>query len=117
MRYQRGVTLSGLIVWGIVIAIVAVLGMRVVPDVIDYYKIRKIAASTAMNSGGKTVPEIRAIFDRYADVDSIQTIKGTDLDISKEGDAVIVAFAYEKRIPLFLNVSLLIDVQGSSAQR
>lgn len=117
MRYQRGVTLSGLIVWGIVIAIVAVLGMRVVPDVIDYYKIRKIAASTAMNSGGKTVPEIRAIFDRYADVDSIQTIKGTDLDISKEGDAVIVAFAYEKRIPLFLNVSLLIDFQGSSAQR
>lgn len=117
MRYQRGVTLSGLIVWGIVIAIVAVLGIRVVPDVIDYYKIRKIAASTAMNSGGKTVPEIRAIFDRYADVDSIQTIKGTDLDISKEGDAVIVAFAYEKRIPLFLNVSLLIDFQGSSAQR
>ena len=117
MRYQRGVTLSGLIVWGIVIAIVAVLGIRVVPDVIDYYKIRKIAASTAMNSGGKTVPEIRAIFDRYAEVDSIQTIKGTDLDISKEGDAVIVAFAYEKRIPLFLNVSLLIDFQGSSAQR
>ena len=117
MRYQRGVTLSGLIVWGIVIAIVAVLGIRVVPDVIDYYKIRKIAASTAMNSGGKTVPEIRAIFDRYADVDSIQTIKGTDLDISKEGNAVIVAFAYEKRIPLFLNVSLLIDFQGSSAQR
>ena len=117
MRYQRGVTLSGLLVWGIVIAIVAILGMRVVPDVIDYYKIRKIAASTAMNAGGKTVPEIRAIFDRYADVDSIQTIKGTDLDISKEGDAVIVAFAYEKRIPLFLNVSLLIDFQGSSAQR
>ena len=117
MKYQRGVTLSGLIVWGVVIALVAITGMRVAPDVIDYYKIKKIVASTAMNANGKTVPEIRAIFDKYADVDSIQTIKGTDLDISKEGDAVIVAFAYEKRIPLFLNVSLLIDFQGSSAQR
>lgn len=117
MKYQRGVTLSGLIVWGVVIALVAITGMRVVPDVIDYYKIKKIIASTAMNANGKTVPEIRAIFDKYADVDSIQTIKGTDLDISKEGNEVVVAFAYEKRIPLFHNVSLLIDFQGSSAQR
>ncbi|MFT3960189.1 DUF4845 domain-containing protein [Propionivibrio sp.] len=117
MKYQRGVTLSGLIVWGVVIALVAILGMRVVPDVIDYYKIKKIVASTAMNASGKTVPEIRAIFDKYADVDSIQTIKGTDLDISKEGNEVVVAFAYEKRISLFHNVSLLIDFQGSSAQR
>jgi hypothetical protein len=117
MKYQRGVTLSGLIVWGVVIALVAITGMRVVPDVIDYYKIKKIVASTAMNANGKTVPEIRAIFDKYADVDSIQTIKGTDLDISKEGNEVVVAFAYEKRIPLFHNVSLLIDFQGSSAQR
>lgn len=117
MKYQRGVTLSGLIVWGVVIALVAILGMRVVPDVIDYYKIKKIVASTAMNANGKTVPEIRAIFDKYADVDSIQTIKGTDLDISKEGNEVVVAFAYEKRIALFHNVSLLIDFQGSSAQR
>ena len=46
MKYQRGVTLSGLIVWGVVIALVAILGMRVVPDDIDYYKIKKIVAST-----------------------------------------------------------------------
>ena len=117
MKYQRGLSLSGLIVWGIVIALVAILGMRVVPDVIDYYKIKKIVASTAANSSGKTVPEIRNIFGKYADVDHIETITAADLDISKEGNAVVIAFAYETRIPLFLNVSLLIDFQGSSSGR
>lgn len=117
MGNQRGLTLSGLLVWGIIIAMVAVVGMKVVPDVIDYYKIKKIVASTAANASGKTVPEIRAIFDRYANVDGVETIKATDLDISKESNEVVIAFAYEKRIPLFFNVSLLIDFEGSSSGR
>jgi len=117
MRYQRGVSLSGLLVWGAVISAVALLGIRVAPEVIDYYKIKKIVASTAANSSGKTVPEIRAIFGKYADVDHVETITAADLDISKEGNQVVIAFEYEKRIPLFLNVSLLIDFQGSSSER
>ncbi len=117
MKYQRGVTLSGLLIWGFIIAVVALLGMRVAPEVIDYYKIKKIVASTAANANGKTVPEIRAIFGRYADVDHIQTIAPADLDISKEGNEIVISFAYEKRIPLFMNVSLLIDFQGSSSHR
>lgn len=117
MRHQRGVSLSGLLVWGVVIAAVALLGIRVAPDVIDYYKIKKIVASTAANSSGKTVPEIRSIFGKYAEVDHIETITAADLDISKEGNEVVIAFGYERRIPLLLNVSLLIEFQGSSSER
>jgi Tfp pilus assembly major pilin PilA len=115
MRNQRGFTLSGLVFWGIIIALIAVLGMKVAPEVIDYYKIKKIVASTALNSNGKTVPEIRSIYGKYADVDQIQTIKPADLDISKDGNEVVISFAYEKRISLFGNVSLLIDFEGSSS--
>jgi hypothetical protein len=117
MRYQRGFTLTGLITWGVVLFFVAVLSVKVVPEVIDFYKIKKAVASTAMQADGRTVPDIRAIFDRLADVDSINTIKGSDLDIYKEGDVVVVAFAYETRIPLFYNVSLMLDFQGASRGR
>lgn len=116
MKHQRGVTLSGLLIWGIIIAAVAMLGMRVAPDLIEYYKIRKDVTATAASAGGKTVAEIRASFSKYADVDQIQSITATDLDISKEGNNVVIAFAYEKRIPLFPNVSLVIDFQGSSGR-
>ena len=115
MDKQRGVALSGLLIWGVIIAIVALLGIKVAPEVIDYYKIKKIIASTAMNANGKTVPEIRAIFDKYAEVDHTQTVSPADLDISKEGGEVVITFAYEKRIPLFANVSLVIEFEGSSS--
>jgi hypothetical protein len=117
MKHQRGIALSGLILWGIIIFFVAVLGIKMVPNVVDYYKIRKIVASTALRAEGKTVPEIRADFDRLAMVDQVEdVIGGADLDISKEGSVVVVAFAYEKRIHLFSFINLLLDFQGESRQ-
>jgi hypothetical protein len=117
MKHQRGIALSGLIVWGFILFFVAALGVKVVPDVIDYYKIKKNVTATALRAEGKTVSEIRADFDRFANIDQISTIKGADLDVSKEGSSIVVAFAYEKRIHLFFNVSLLLDFQGESRQR
>ncbi len=117
MRKQRGIALSGLLFWGIVIALVAVLGIKVAPECITYYKILKATQAVAANSNGKTVSEIRTAFGKYMDVEHVSTITPADLDISKEGNEIIVAFSYEKRIPLFYNVSLLIDFQGSSSGR
>ena len=117
MRKQRGIALSGLLFWGIVIALVAVLGIKVAPECITYYKILKATQAVAANSNGKTVSEVRTAFGKYMDVEHVSTITPADLDISKEGNEIIVAFSYEKRIPLFYNVSLLIDFQGSSSGR
>jgi hypothetical protein len=117
MKYQRGVTLTGLICWGVILALAGILAAKVVPEVIDFYKIKKIVASTANNAENMTMHEIRRSYERYADVDGIVTVKPADLDIYKEGGSVIIAFAYETRIPLFLNVSLLLDFQGASRSR
>ena len=112
---QRGVALAGVLVWGFIISLVAVLALKVVPEYLTYFKILKATKAVALNSTDKTVPEIRASFAKYMDVEQVSTITPTDLDISKEGNAVVIGFAYEKRIPLFYNVSLLIDFEGSSA--
>lgn len=113
---QRGVSLSGLLFWGIVVALVAVLGMRVAPSAIEYYKILKDVKAAASNlPADATVADVRKSFAKYAEVDHISDIRPDELDISKENGRVVIAFAYEKRIPLFANVSLLINYQGSSA--
>lgn len=117
MNKQRGVAISGLMFWGVIIGLVSLLGIKVVPEIIDYYKIKKSVTSTAINSSGKTVGEIRIIYSKYMEAENIQTITPADLDISKESNNVVIAFAYEKRIPLFSNVSLVIDFQGSSSAR
>ena len=78
--------------------VVALLGMRVIPTVIEYTTIQKAVARIA-SEGLSTVPEIRNAFDRQRDIEfSIQAISGKDLDITKENDKVVIGFAYNKEV-------------------
>ena len=115
MNKQRGVALSGLLFWGIVLVLVSVLGMKVAPTYIEYYKILKDAKAAAEKAGpDSTVSDVRKSFDRFAEIDYLD-FKSSQLDISKDGGKIVIEFAYEKRIHLFGNVSLIIDYQGSTA--
>lgn len=118
MKNQRGVSLSGLLLWGFFAAMVALIVIKVAPSAIEYYKIQKDIKAVAANaSQGATVPELRKAYSKYAEVDHISDVRPEDLDISKEGNQVVIAVAYEKRIPLFGPVSLVIDYNASSSGR
>lgn len=113
-KYQRGVALTGLILWGGVLVLVAVLGMKVTPTVIEYYKILKDAKATAAQmKPDATVADVRRTFEKFAEVDVLD-MKSSDLDVSKNNGRIVIEFAYEKRIHLFHNVSLLIEYSGST---
>jgi hypothetical protein len=116
MRTQRGIGFFGVLVLLIAIVFVAVIGMKVAPAYIEYFTIKK--AVTGMVESGElrnaTVADVRKAFDRRAIVDEISSIGPNDLEITKEGSEIVIGFAYEKRIPLFYNISVLIDFQGSS---
>jgi len=117
MHRQRGIALSGVVTWGVIIAVVAIFGIKILPEVLNYHKINQAVKAVAADGSGKTVPELRQAFGKYAEVEHIQTLTAADLDIFKEDNQVIIAFAYERRIPLVANLSLLIDFRGSSTGR
>jgi Tfp pilus assembly major pilin PilA len=114
-RAQQGFTLIGLLFWAVVVAALALLMMKVAPALSEYRTIQSMV-NKAAHEGGSTVPEIRATYDRYAQieygVDAIKT--GRDLDIAKEDDKVVISFAYDKEIPLFEPVFLVIKFKGQS---
>ena len=117
-KRQMGVSLSGLLFWCVIVAMVAVLLIKVAPSAIEYYKIRKDIVAVA--HGAKpdmTVADLRRSFMRHADIDMITDVKPEDLDIGKEGNQIVISVAYEKRISLFGPVSLVIDYRASSADR
>ena len=58
-RDQRGITLFGLMFWAIVVGFVALVVMRVLPTMNEYFTIQKAVKKVALEGGG-TVPEIRA---------------------------------------------------------
>lgn len=114
---QLGIALSNLMAAAFVIAIVALLVMKVGPEYLEHRQIvATIKKVSAASNSLSTVKQIREAFDRQANVDYISAITGADLEITKEGGAIVISFSYEKRIPLFANVSLLLDFQGSSGE-
>lgn len=115
MKYQRGFTLSGLIFWGFALIMLSVFGMKLLPSGIEYFKILKDSKAVVAQLGpGATVADVRKSFSKYAEIDQL-SFTADQLEISKESGQVVISFAYEKRIPLFANVSLVIDFQGTTA--
>ena len=111
---QKGVTLFGLLFWAIVIGFAALVGMRVLPTMNEYFTIQKAVNKIAQESA-TTVPEIRAAFEKQKTIEySIQSISGKDLSITKENDKVVIAFSYDKEIELMKPVYLLIKYEGQS---
>ena len=114
-RQQRGVTLFGLLMWAIVIGGVALLAMRVLPTMNEFFTIQK-AVNKIAAEGLSTVPEIRNAFERQKDIEySIQSITAKDLSITKENDKVVISFAYDKEIELMKPVFILIKFEGRSS--
>jgi Tfp pilus assembly protein FimT len=114
-KKQLGVTLTGLMVSSVLIAILALFGLKVVPEVMEYRTIVSAVKKVASASNAATsVADVRKAFDRQANVDYIASIKGEDLDVSKDGASIVISFEYEKRIPLVANATLLLEFAGSS---
>ena len=114
---QKGLGFAGLLTVLVAIILAAIVGMKVVPAYIEYYTIKK--AITGMAQSGElrnaSVLDVKRAFERRQQVDDITAIGPNDLEITKEGGEVVIGFAYEKRIQLLKNVSLLIDFAGSSS--
>lgn len=94
---QRGVSFLGLIFVGGVLAVVGVIAAQVIPTVIEYQAVIKAAQRA---SEGGSVQEVRALFQKSADVDNIKSIGGKDIEVAKAGDRYVVTFAYQREIHL-----------------
>lgn len=116
IKRQRGVGLLGLILGGGLFFFVALLGMKVFPDVLGYFTVVKNVKATAHDPGmsGSSVSQVRSAYMKRTQVEGGSPVAAEDLEITKEGNEIVISFAYSKKIPLFANVSLVIDFEGSS---
>jgi len=94
---QRGLSFLGLLVVGSLLAMAGVIVAQIVPTAIEYQMVVK-AANKAR--GGNSVAEVRSIFDKAAAVDNINSIAGKDIEVTKDGDKIVVSFAYQREIHL-----------------
>ncbi|GAB4401056.1 MAG: hypothetical protein OHK0048_17050 [Rhodoferax sp.] len=111
-RRQRGFSLLGFVFLGVVLAALGVVLAQVVPTLVEYQAVVKAVKKSA---GAASVAEARAIFDRATQVDAISAISARDLEIIKDGEKLIVKFAYQREIHLVGPAYLTLKYAGQAS--
>jgi hypothetical protein len=113
-RRQRGITLFGLLFWAFFIGFSGYVLVRTAPTVNEYLTIQRTIERIAAEQPA-TVGEVRAAFDKQKQIEyGMTSIAGRDLVVTKENDRVVIAFAYDKVVPIWGPVNLLLKYEGSS---
>jgi hypothetical protein len=114
-KTQRGLSLVGVLFIGLIVVVLLLLGAKLVPAIVEYIAIER--AVQKIKNEGQTVGQIREAFTKMATIDDIKSISAKDLDITKEGDRVVISYAYTYNIPVMDNVRISIDFSGTTRDR
>lgn len=119
MRKQRGVTLSGFIMWAVVAIICALIGFKLLPPYIEFLSIQTQLKAIANDPEGRQGVRriIEDLFQRRAAIENISAISGKDIQIAKEGDRVVLSAEYSQCVPFVLNIRVCMDFTPSSAAK
>jgi len=104
----------GLIAGLIILVIVALFGMKIIPSFLEFRSAKNAIQAIAREKQGASVADIRRAFENRSNIDGIESVKPSDLDISGKGNDLTIGFAYRKEIPLFTGVALCIDYAARS---
>jgi hypothetical protein len=119
VKKQRGVSLTGLIVVLVLLGMGAMLGMKLFTPYMQYFAIQKTFKALAQNpelrSGNRR--DILNAYQPYSLIDSITAISEDDIEITKDGNRLVLSANYSVKVPLVANFSLLIDFAPSSASK
>ena len=110
---QRGLTMTGFLFTAIVAVAVVMIGFRMVPPYIEYFTVKKIMAKTLDDSKqGFSLYQFRRDFDLKASADYIDSVQGSDIQVAKEGNALVATASWTRTLHLIGNVSLLLEFEA-----
>lgn len=112
-KQQRGVTVMGLLMMLVLFIVIALFAMKVLPSFMEF-RTTKSAIEAIARQGVTSAAEVRRAFENRSAIDNIVTVRPQDLEITREGNSLVIGFAYRKEIPLFTGVGLYIDYAANS---
>lgn len=111
IKKQKGMTAIGWLLVLMLIAIFALVGLRLVPVYLDSFKVTSSLESLANDAKGKSGVEVRKLLLKRLDINMVNDVSADDITISRKRGGIEVEVAYEARRKLFGNLYLLIDYQ------
>lgn len=116
IQKQKGISLSSLLIWSLILVLGTIFGMKLVPAYIEHTAIKKHLTAIVQDTNLQNADpnQIRLTFNKRARVDNIKTISGQDIKINRENGRIILSTKYTTKIPLASNVSLSIDFEATT---
>jgi len=116
-RRQRGLSIVGFIFVAAMVMLVVMIGFRMAPAYIEAFTVKKVMADTLANTKeGFTLYQFRRDFDLKASADYIDSVKGSDIEVSKEGNTLVATASWQRVLHLVGNVSLLLDFDATATK-
>ena len=114
---QGGLTMTGFLLTAFVAVAVVMIGFRMVPPYIEYFTVKKIMAKTLDDAKqGFSLYQFRRDFDLKASADYIDSVKGSDIEVSKEGNNLVATASWTRTLHLVGNVSLLLEFEATATK-
>jgi uncharacterized protein DUF4845 len=117
MRKQRGVTMIGWVFLLAPLAIVLYAGIRVAPEYLNYYKVVTALKETAnqLKADEALAPlTIRSSIERRFDTGYVDEPTSSDIVIVKVDGGWSMTADYEKVVPMFGNLNLLMTFKTTA---
>ena len=117
MVKQRGLSLIGLIVVLGVLGFLGVMAAKLMPAYIEYFSVKKMFATMEQSGDLKgTVRDIRRGFDTRNAIEDVKSIRGEDLEVTKEGGETVITATWAVKIPMVGNASACLDFMVTTAK-
>ena len=116
MRRQEGISLSGFLLWSVVLIFVALLGFKIGPPYFEFFTVKKqlkaIAVDPAAASGSRR--DVEVAFSNRSQVEDITSVQPKDIVIDKQGDGLVLSVEYTVCRPVVGNIRACIDFKTAS---
>ena len=116
MKRQKGISLSGLLLASAFVIVFLLLGFKLTPVMLEYNAIKRafqgIAQDPALRGGSRE--QIRRAYISRAMVDDIKSVSAEQIEITKDGNDLVLSADYDVKVRLFRNVSACLDFHPTS---
>lgn len=116
MKRQKGLTLTGMILVSILLVLVLLTAFKIIPVYLEYFGIERQFKAMSMDPKlrGATRNQIGNAWAARSAVDDLRSMSPDLIEVTKEGDNIVVSGEYSVKVPLFRNVAACFDFAPSS---
>ena len=112
---QSGLTITGFIFVAAVVVVAIMVGARMIPAYIEAYTVQKVMAQTLQTAKeGFTLYQFRRDFDLKASADYIDSVRGSDIEVTKVGNELVATATWSRTLHMVGNVSLLLEFEETA---